>query len=1004
MRSFRVPFVVLACAAGSYAQSVMGFGAITGTVTDAYGEGMPDAIVAVLNESFGIHRVVHSTDDGLFDVPALTPGPGYSIKVTRKSFTAVELKNIEVHVGRTLNYRIPMAAVNTKMPSDEPVPLRPLDDNHGTRTASFDRREAYSFPLDGFRVEELAWLGPAVSENPANGALTSRGGPFDHAVDVDGVNVTNTYFFPTKPDLVPMISANALEDVEVLPGGGPGEFGRFNGTPVNAATQSGTSTVHGQLYDYHTDRSLISADRYAAGHNLSVSQNQPGGNLGGAVIPEKFFVFGNVEGILNSEQELNRLVNPLITEPDGNSVNPNNCKAVTAQCTAVTNYIKSQLNLVVPTTTHTLRGVVKGDLRESDRSNWTFEIAALHSHAPASNAVVSTNNQLGAYGGTSDDESRMAKAEWLRQLSPGIFNDMRLSAFKDRIGMNPNSKYWPSTGAVDVNVAGTPLGANGLYTENVGDYRYQFADNFTITSNSHTFKFGGDLFYGGDWLYGVANAAGAYVYPSLTAFATDFSSNSSSAKNYTSYTQGFGNPIRDLADIYYSGYGQDTWKATPKLTMTVGVRYEKWHLPKPQFVNTSFYETDTINSPGLDIAPRVGIAYMLREHTVVRLGYGFYYAPFNGSVVDPLYLGNGIAQENITVVPYSTQSGATVFPKKISAVGNIPNGTEDVEYANSKFRNPYSSLGSFSVEHRFDSGIVFTFDYLYNRGEKLWTANDGNIGPTGLAATSSTNGADKTYTVYNSSGTVQQDFTTWIYYQKTSVTYGKVIQAQNAGASWYNGLALELKRPFTRTLSAALTYTWSHALDDVNGPTQFGFPTNLTDAAYIDDRGSSATDQRQRGVLRWIWEPASQNPLLRDWQLSAIATAASGLPLTPTLLVIGQQWSGFTMDYTNSLNGTGGWDRVPFEGVGFIHTQTMTDLDARLTRTFRIGERAKAQIAAEAFNALNRQWNTSMYTTQYVSTTGSLRPVTGFEQGQASYGFPFGTNARRAQVSFRVIF
>jgi hypothetical protein len=251
---------------------------------------------------------------------------------------------------------------------------------------------------------------------------------------------------------------------------------------------------------------------------------------------------------------------------------------------------------------------------------------------------------------------------------------------------------------------------------------------------------------------------------------------------------------------------------------------------------------------------------------------------------------------------------------------------------------------------------------------------------------------------------VIDNYQTFIYYQKTSITYGKVIQAQNAGASWYNGLALELKRPLTRTLSAALTYTWSHALDDVSGPTQFGFPTNATDAAYIDDRGSSTTDQRQRGVLRWIWEPASQNVLLRDWQLSAIATAASGLPLTPTLLLIGQQWSGFTMDYTTTLNGQGGWNRVPFEGIGFIHTQTMTDLDARLTRTFRIGERVKAQLAAEAFNALNRQWNTSNYTTQYVGTTGSLRPVTGFEQGQASYGFPFGTNARRAQVSFRVIF
>jgi outer membrane receptor protein involved in Fe transport len=999
MRSFRVPLVALACAAGSYAQSVMGFGAITGTITDAYGEGMPDATVSVLNQSFGIHRAVHTTDDGLFDAPALPPGPGYTIKVTRKNFTAAQLANIEVHVGRTLNVRIPMAAVNTKMPSDEPEPLRPVDDNNGAPTSTYDRHQAYSFPLDSFRVEELAWLAPATSQDPADGALTIRGGPYDQAIAIDGVNATNTYFFSLKPDFIPMLSVNALEDVEMLPAGAPGEFGRFNGGFINAATQSGTSTLHGQLYDYYTNHSLISANRYAAGQKLSLSQQEPGGNIGGAVIPEKLFLFANVEGILNDEQELNRLVNPLITQPDGSSINPNNCKALAAQCTAVTNYLKTQLNLVVPTTTRTLRGVVKADLRESERSSWVFEVGALHNHAPASNAEVSTNNELGAYGGKVDDESRMAKAEWLHQVSGSIFNDMRLSAFKDRIGINPNSQYWPSTGAVDINVAGTPLGANGQYTESISDYRYQFADNFTITSNSHTFKFGADMFYGGDWIYGVANANGAYVYPSLTAFATDFSSNASSAKNYSSYAQGFGNPRRDLASIYYSGYGQDTWKASPKLTLTVGLRYEKWRLPKPQFVNTSFYQTGSINSPGLDIAPRVGIAYVIREHTVVRLGYGFYYAPFNGSILDPLYLGNGIAQENITIEPY--QSGAVVFPKKIAAVGNIPNGTEDVVFPYGKYRNPYSSLGSLNVEHKFDSGLVVDFDYIYNRGEKLWTANDVNIGITGLTGT---NGADKTYTVYNSSGTVQQSNTYWIYYQKTSPTFAKVFQAANNGASWYNGIALELKKPFSRTLSAALTYTWSHSLDDVSGPTQFNFPTTVADADYIDDKGSSNTDQRQRGVLSWIWEPASKNILLRDWQLSAIATVASGLPLTPSLLLAGQQWSGYTMVYPTSLNGTGGWNRVPFEGIGFIHTQTMMDLDARLTRTFRIGERVKAQVAAEAFNALNRQWNTSIYTTQYVSTTGVLRPVTGFEQGQAAYGFPFGTNARRAQVSFRVIF
>jgi hypothetical protein len=121
-------------------------------------------------------------------------------------------------------------------------------------------------------------------------------------------------------------------------------------------------------------------------------------------------------------------------------------------------------------------------------------------------------------------------------------------------------------------------------------------------------------------------------------------------------------------------------------------------------------------------------------------------------------------------------------------------------------------------------------------------------------------------------------------------------------------------------------------------------------------------------------------------------------------MVSGQQFSGTTMDYTNSLNGSGGWNRVPFEQISSLRTGPIRNLDARVTRPLRFGERATAQLIFEAYDALNMQHNTSVNNIAYIATAGVLRPATGTGDGNASYGLLDGTNARRCQVALRIVF
>ena len=106
-------------------------------------------------------------------------------------------------------------------------------------------------------------------------------------------------------------------------------------------------------------------------------------------------------------------------------------------------------------------------------------------------------------------------------------------------------------------------------------------------------------------------------------------------------------------------------------------------------------------------------------------------------------------------------------------------------------------------------------------------------------------------------------------------------------------------------------------------------------------------DQRQRAVVRWTWQRLAQGRsafvrhVVNGWEFSGIATLASGQPVTPLVVVEERHFSAITMDYTSSLNGSGGWSRVPFDAVNSLTTGSEYNVDARLARTVAFTQRIK---------------------------------------------------------------
>jgi len=697
---------------------------------------------------------------------------------------------------------------------------------------------------------------------------------------------------------------------------------------------------------------------------------------------------------------MNRITSPVIADPTGTSVLASNCKGTATVCAAATRFILPQMNVVTPLSERWTTALAKVDYRRSDSQAFSLEANAMNSQLPLSAQTGNVAPDGGLLGlRNSRDDNRFGRASWITKVSPSAVNEARFGAFEDRFS-DPASQSTLSTGNVGIDVEGVTLGANHPWYTGLTERRYQFVDNFTLTAFTHTFKLGVDASQTRDSMNELANSTGTYYYSSLTAFADDLVTVNS--RNYTYFTQSFGDPVRSLRMREIHGYLQDAWKVTRNLTFSGGLLWEKTKTSQPTELaaNTEYYNTGTIPSRTLNLTPRASFAWMYSPLTAIRASYGWYIAPFAGQIVDSLFLGNGLYQTNIVVNP--NQSGALVFPNVFAPT--LPNGTPNIMFAINKFRQPYSQQTTVSLERRLSVDTDLTVSLTNIRGFRLPTGTDLNL---------TTPIETETYTVDNASNQATSTFLTNVYTAKNDSTKAQVFQFDNGGSAWYNAAAVQLRKQLASTLSVQASYTYSHSIDDVSGPPVVpGIPSTSVPSDYIADKGNSEADQRQRGTVNWLWRPTvlkSNSPVARflvnGWEVSGIATAATPQHRTPVMMVGTQQFSGVTMAYTTTLNASGGWNRVPFEGVGILSTgSNQYTVNGRLTRTLPFTGRIKGKVMFEAFNVLNNQFITAVNTLAYTTTTGVAKPVTGVGVGIAADGFPYGSTARRCQIAVRLEF
>jgi hypothetical protein len=1017
-RTLAVSLFALACSPAVHAQAVVGSGAITGIVMDKYGDGIPETTIALTNKTLGVKRTMLTSDDGIFTLPALVPGNAYDLKVTRKGYADWELPSFDLSVGETLNFRIKLYADKAATPEEAMRALAPVQDSKTSVTALVTASQIANLPTPIQQVDPLVLLAPAVVATP-EGALVFRSLVARNVFLLDGLSITNNYFLHS-PGVAPFVSQFSVDQMQVIPAAATADFTYTMGGMMNAVSKTGTNALHASGYDYYSKNSWDSPDFFGNGFVPTGRYNRGGVSVGLPVVGDSLYLFGNIEHLNDSSEGMNRILNPLLTTPDGNSVLTSGCNtaiATPAQCSQAATFIGTQLNQTVPQTVNSTLGFARMDFRPNEHQTFSLEGAILSSRGNNNfnNATVATNGGMLGANANLTNSTRYAAFNWVDVIGESMVNNFHGGWFRDTMTTATNTSQFPvsvpnclacGTGPLGISVDGTSLGGNPIVPFNMRETRYQVADDFTFTLASHTVRIGANAWRREDTMDQLYAGLGTYDYTSLTAFAEDFSANVRALRNYATFTQTLGSSIADTTDWFLSPFAEDTWKVKPGLTVIMGVRYDKARLPKPIDPNPGNYLSGFIPSPNTDFQPRFGLAYMLDNRTVVRIGGGSYYEPFPGQLLRDLYTGGGVYQTTYDLTPATT--GTVVFPKVLpsSAVQTLNSALVGQFFAAERFRNPYTIQGNAAIERRLNRWVSLAATYIQSQGNRLWTATDLNL--------VGSNSTSETYTINDAQGSPISTYVTQVW---NGAQAGHHYQVDNEGSSRYRAGVVQARTAPLFGLTVQAAYTWSHAFDDMSGPPVMNtiIPKNYFPSAYAGDWGPSAFDQRNHAVVNFTWQPvvhgtsAISRYLLNGWLISGIGTYSSSMYVTPLVEVEGQQFptktsvnTAITMNFPNTLNGTGGWSRVPFEGVNILPLGSQFNIDARLSKTVPFTSRLMGTFRVDAFNLTNHMNVSAVNTIAYTSYLATLSPVTALGAPVASYGYPFGTTARHVQLSFQV--
>ena len=958
-------FLLALAAAAAPVLAQVDNGSITGIVRDASGSVVTNAHIEIINTATNVKSEFNTNKDGTYEALGLIPGE-YRVRATAQGFSTQVTNSVRVDVQSIAKVDITLAVGDVKQEVQVSASSEMLETQQADVGGVVETRQINELPLNGRQYDQLALLEPGVYADPSSEVANAAEGRFSangnlelqNYFSLDGIdNNTGSENLQEQSAQAVIPPPDALQEFRLQTRTYSTEFGTSAGAIVNASTKSGTNEFHGDVWEYLRNSALDANtyfNNYGGTPKGHFSQNQFGGTVGGPIVHDHAFFFAAYQGLLSSTADTvySTVPTPAMKSGDfsalsssynleavadgqagcivGNVVQPGcidpvgqalinlypdpNFPNVGAPYTGAPNY---KYVTAAPNHTHTV------DTRIDEKLNLKNQIFGRYSydHQNYQSPLWTANPDVGN-GDFSTQyilHDQSAALGWTYTPTSSLVNIAHFGFLRDfsqsdpiglTLGQSDASKYGLTGVPITPETAGLPpIYIFGLTTEGSSIYRpqfqvaqvWQFIDDVYKLVGRHNLQFGYEFHENSLNFFDLEAPQGAILGTGI----------------YTN-TPGFAPAEFLLGDIgwaidetalevnnYIRGnsfYGQDTWRATPKLTVNYGVRYE---LYPPFWLNrenrTSNFSPDNggeiisassgggvygrvlMHPDNTDFSPRIGIAYHVVPNVVLRGGFGIFHQFINriGSEsmlqLNPPFLRDDSVQQQLgsTTPVFQLKNG---FPSaQLSALGvDLPELQLRAQDPNE--RTGYVEQASFGPQIQLTSNTVLDAIWVGNWGRKMNRLRNAN---QGVVTGFSPGGPVVTFPYANLNTETQA--------VDGAGQHGFLELGTNDGNTAYNGLEVDLKRQLTHGLAYQISYTYSHNLADyVDNLTGDAFPQNAYD--YAHEMSNSQQDVRSRLVGNAIWAlPVGQGGmvlnddslvgrLIGHWQLNAIASFQTGIP------------------------------------------------------------------------------------------------------------------------------
>jgi outer membrane receptor protein involved in Fe transport len=1011
-RVFLLSFVIAALASSTIGWAQVTTATMYGTVQDPTGAVILGAKVTITNQGTGAAWSTTCNEAGEFAFSALPVGT-YTLRIEAAGFKTFVNKGIELAASQVVRqpYTLELGQITETVSVEGSAPL--IATASSEQRESLNRLQVAELPLSRRNVSNILRLSTGT-EYSGRGVRMSGMGEHSAGVTVDGTDANATPSEGSQMaqydevNYIDVVSIEAVQEVQVMRGVMPAEYGGVISGQVNLISKSGTNELHGSAFEVYRShlfnaRNPFQVNRDAATGNMLPKNrevyNQFGGSLGGPIIKNRAFGFGTYEGY--RESVFARLTGTVPTASLRQAI----LAALPFEETRMLMNTLPEPTVPLDANRGRYEGagqrarsdntmVLKGDLRVTDYSNLTLTYTRSRPFALSPAYYLNgANDRTATYHQDRFSAQLTAgSSNWVSESRFGYnyADDVRLDKyFTVTDPKKPETVEWqrrvPRLDLLGVGTWGTAEvwimdGTTTTYDQKVSKH-----------SGAHTVKFGGRLVWNRAYRNNPENPL--YSFNNLDDMRANIPG---------TITISYGQHGPHTSRTYEVGFfAQDDWRVSQKLTLNLGVRYDYYsnclvrptgsvdvriknlEPPAPgdwplfKFGAVRPFDKPTENDPWVNLGPRLGFAYKVDQagKNVVRGAFGTFFAAVPSAVLRQS-VANPIVPFRLNWSRAEAQRLGIRYP--MYNEDTLPIATKDVADSgrqlvfslfNPGFETPYSMNYQLNVQRQLAPEFMWEIGYVGVRGVKFPLHRRFNL----------------------------PDRLTGIRPNPTLIPGGYYVD--NSENSTYSSLQTSLRKRFARNFSFDVHYTWGKTMAyggaDVGTYYHSDAETNVQDFFNLAiERGHPDYDVTHRMVADWIYEfpglaswSAPLRFVLGGWQISGLFTSQTGIPLRITQSCA-NTWA-CRADYVGGSMVLDNWQKreistgcrpgvhcdvqylnlsafalVPAvsgvairpgnAGTSLVRGPGYWQVDASLSKNFRIQENMRMQFRLDMFNALNK--------------------------------------------------